>query len=131
MAKRKRKRKSRYKRGVYTSVIAGECKYRSGWELEFCKFLDSKSDIAAWSYEKILIEYVSNKSTGKIRKYFPDFFVEYKDGEKHLYEIKPKRRVSNLAVQKKAKAAIEWSNLHGMTYKMLTEDDLRQLGIKI
>jgi hypothetical protein len=131
VVKKRRKRKSRYKRGIYISSIAGECKYRSGWELSFCEFLDSSPEVLSWSYEKILIEYVSNKSSGKTRNYFPDFFVEYKNGEKYIYEIKPKRRLANRDVIKKAAAATSWSSHHGMTYKMLTEDDLRQLGIKI
>lgn len=129
MAKRRKKR--RYKRGIYISPIAGECRYRSGWELEFCKYLDNNIDVLSWSYEKIMIEYISNKSTKKKRKYYPDFFVEYKNGDKYIYEIKPKRKLQNLLVAKKAEAAIIWSNHHGMTYKILSEDDIRQLGIKL
>ena len=111
------------------SALAGECKYRSGWEQKFMSYLDSCSDVSGWSYEKIVIEYVSNTRTKKMRKYYPDFFVRYKDGREEIVEIKQKRKLEQAIVKKKAEAARQWCSEHGMTYRILTELELRDLHI--
>ena len=64
--KKKRRRKSRYHRGEYTSVKTGQlCKYRSGWEQKYMEHLDANPDVVEWSYEKLIIEYISNQKTKK------------------------------------------------------------------
>jgi len=127
--KKRKKRKSRYKRGTHSSPIAGECKYRSGWEQKYMEYLDSDPNIVAWSYEKLAIEYVSNQRTKKIRKYYPDFQVEYKDGKKIIVEIKPSRKLGQATVVKKIRAAKEWCTAHDLTYKILTEIELKDMGL--
>lgn len=127
--KRKRKRKSRYNRGIHISPIAGECKYRSGWEQKYMIHLDEDPTVAIWSYEKLVIEYVSNQKTKKIRKYYPDFQVEYKDGKKVVIEIKPSRKLGQSTVIKKIRAAMLWCTAHDLTYKIITEIELKDLGL--
>ena len=127
--KRKRKRKGHYHRGTHVSPIAGECKYRSGWEQKYMVYLDENPDVASWSYEKLVIEYVSNQKTKKVRKYYPDFQVEYKDGSKVIIEIKPSRKLDQMTVIKKVRAAKEWCTIHGLTYKVLTEIELKDMGL--
>lgn len=127
--KKKKKRKGRYHRGIHVSPIAGECKYRSGWEQKYMVYLDGHPDVMTWSYEKLVIEYVSNQKTKKVRKYYPDFQVEYKDGKKVIIEIKPSRKMKQAIVLKKIKAAIEWCTAHDLTYKILTEIELKDIGL--
>lgn len=127
--KRKRKRKSHYHRGTHTSPIAGECKYRSGWEQKYMVHLDENFEVAKWSYEKLVIEYVSNQKTKKVRKYYPDFQIEYKDGRKVVVEIKPSRKLGQATVVKKIRAAMLWCTEHDMTYKVLTEIELKDMGL--
>lgn len=127
--KRKRKRKSHYHRGIHSSPIAGECKYRSGWEQKYMVHLDENPDVVSWSYEKLIIEYISNKKTKKVRKYYPDFQVEYKDGTKVVIEIKPSRKLNQPMVIKKVRAAKEWCTTHNVTYKVLTEIELKDMGL--
>lgn len=91
--------------------------------------LDSDPQVSTWSYEKLVIEYVSNQRTKKIRKYYPDFQVEYKDGSKVVVEIKPSRRLDQAKVVKKIKAAQSWCQSNNMTYKILTEIELKDLGL--
>ena len=129
MQKKRKKKRSRYHRGTYVSHIAGECKFRSSWEEKYMRYLDSDPNVASWSYEKLIIEYVSNKRTGKVRKYYPDFFVEMKDGARVVIEIKQKRKLDQIIVRKKTKAAEEWCVSHGAIYRLLTEIELKQLGI--
>lgn len=128
-SKKKRKKKSHYHKGTYNSPIAGDCKYRSGWEQKYMIYLDSTPNIVSWSYEKLVIEYISNQKTKKIRKYYPDFQVEYDDGTKVVIEIKPLRKLKQDSVIKKIRAAKEWCTNNGVTYKVLTEIELKDLGI--
>lgn len=128
--KRKKKRKkSRYHRGTHVSIIAGECKYRSSWEQKYMEYLDTNPDVTKWSYEKLIIEYISNNKTKKIRKYYPDFQIEYSSGEKVVVEIKPSRKLKQLNILKKISAAIKWCIEHDMTYKILTEIELKDMGL--
>ena len=123
--KKKKKRKGRYHRGLHISPIAGECKFRSSWEQKYMLFLDSDPNVVSWTYEKLVIEYVSNKQTKKIRKYYPDFYVEFTDGTRKVIEIKQKRKLEQANVKKKTLAAQVWCASTGATYVILTEIELR------
>lgn len=131
--KKKRRKKSRrghYKRGTFTSVkTQGICNYRSGWELAYMQYLDSSDVVKSFEYENIVIPYVSNIRTGKQRKYYPDFLVEYVDGHRELVEIKPKKRLQQVTVQKKLKAAEEWCRASGVTLVVITECELKVLHL--
>ena len=130
MAKRrKRKRKGHYHTGVHTSPKAGECKYRSGWELSYMQYLDGEATVASYTYEQVKIPYVSNVKTGKLRNYFPDFLVVYVDGVQKLVEIKPSKRVTQVKIQKKLKAAETWCSEHGVTLEVITEVELKVMGL--
>jgi hypothetical protein len=130
MAVRRRKKKRRYHTGVYVSKKTGQaCRYRSGWELSYLKWLDSNVNVKTFLYESVKIPYISNIVTGRVRHYYPDFLIEFKDGSKQLVEIKPKRRVSQAKVQKKLKAAEAWCLEHGVTLQILTEVELKVMGL--
>lgn len=127
--KKKRKKRGRYHRGTYVSPLAGECKFRSGWEHSYMMHLDADPEVESWSYEKLVIEYISNKSTGKVRRYFPDFCVMMKSGQNYVVEIKQKRKLDSAVVKKKSKAAEQWCMSNNAIYKILTEIELKELGI--
>jgi len=114
---------------LHVSPLAGECHYRSGWEQKYMVYLDENPDVIMWTYEKLVIEYISNNKTKKVRKYYPDFQIEYKDGHKVIVEIKPSRKLSQSSVIKKIKAAKEWCTAHDLTYKILTEIELKDIGL--
>ena len=128
--RRRRRRKKRYHTGVHVSTKTGRhCKYRSGWELAYLHWLDAHAMVKDFGYESVKIPYVSNLRTGKVRHYYPDFFIEFTDGSKQLVEIKPKKRLSQANVQKKLKAAQEWCQAHGATLLVLTEVELKVMGL--
>jgi len=93
------------------------------------QFLDASAEVQSFEYEKLKIQYVSNVKTGKLRNYIPDIFVVYVDGTKRLVEIKPKKRLDKVTVKKKLAAARVWCSAHGVTLEIITEVELRQLGI--
>jgi hypothetical protein len=107
--KKRRKKKKHYKTGTYkSSKCSTPIEYRSGWELEVAKYLDLDPSVQEYGYECVAIEYLSNTRTGKIRTYYPDFLITYKDGSRKLAEVKPKEKLNDPLVVKKAKAAEAW-----------------------
>jgi len=131
----KPKNPEKYK-GDPTSII-----WRSRWELKVMSNLDLSEEVEKWSSEEIIIPYVDPVS-GKRRRYFPDFWVKYKNGKQELIEIKPKYQVNQPEVKKKATkkyvrdvltwgnnqakwtAAQEWCRKNNHDWKILTEDEL-------
>jgi hypothetical protein len=130
LRRKRKKRKSRYHTGSHLSPKTGkECVYRSGWELLYFKHLDENPDVVTWSYEPVKIAYVGNVRTGKIRHYLPDILVECKDGTKQLVEIKPKKKLEQDKIIKKLAAGRQWCSEHGAVMVIVTEIELRLLGL--
>lgn len=128
--RRKNGRKGHYITGTYMSTMTGlTCKYRSGWELKFMEFLDQSTIVKTWGYESLKIPYVSNKKTGKLRTYYPDFRVEYYDGSVQIVEIKPSKRLKQVTVQKKIAAAKDWCSAHSAAFVIISEIELKGLGL--
>lgn len=65
---------------------------RSSYETDICRFFDRNPKILSWVSEPLFIEYFDT-SSGKKRKYFPDFLVKIKNEDNtstvFLVEIKP------------------------------------------
>ena len=134
------KNKNKYK-GNPANVI-----YRSLWERRFMVYCDTNPAILEWGSEELIIPYKSPLDS-KIHRYFPDFYIKYKDKEgklrKLIVEVKPKKYT--VAPTKKPKrktikwqnevreylkntakweAAKQWSGKRGMEFTILTEDVL-------
>ena len=81
------KNKNKYK-GNPANVI-----YRSLWERRFMVYCDTNPAILEWGSEELIIPYKSPLDS-KIHRYFPDFYIKYKDKEgklrKLIVEVKPK-----------------------------------------
>lgn len=137
---------SNFASGVYTPqnpekyVGNHKPRFRSGWELTFMKFCDGNDKIIAWASEAIKIPY-RNPFTGKQTIYVPDFFVMYQDrnGSKRaeVVEIKPKKqsiiesKVASAKVRAtvalnhaKWQAASVYCKRQGLTFRVITEDDI-------
>lgn len=127
---RKRRKSRRAKRGFHNSQkCLTSMNYRSSWELKYALYLDSNEDVISYKYEPYAISYISNIRTKRLRKYYPDFEVTKKDGTKILVEIKPKSKVMYIKNVKKANAAKEYATLNNMQYLLVTENDLKNLGL--
>lgn len=119
--------------------------YRSLWELKFMSYCDKNKNILKFSSEEIWIPYISPLDN-RCHKYFPDFYIKYKDNEEiikeSLIEIKPKRQVNGPNTAKKMnqkqlvemkefaknqakwKAAKEFCADRRWEFQILTEDHL-------
>lgn len=130
MVVKKKRRKGRYHRGEYTSTKSGSIfHYRSGWELKIMQFLDADPKVESWSYEKIVIEYVSNIRTKKKRRYYPDFYVTYSDGHSEVIEVKPSRKLKQRIVEKKIEAAKIWCSEKKIEFRIITEKQMKELNL--
>ena len=78
--------------------------YRSSWELKFMNYCDNNNKIVKWSSEEIIIPYRC-PTDNKIHRYFPDFYIKYKDvkGKLHekVIEVKPAKQVKEPKIQKR------------------------------
>lgn len=123
--------------------------YRSGWELKFMNYLDAHTAIKRWSSEEKVIPYF-DPTRRKMRRYFPDFYVEFIDVNKTLQkwivEIKPAAQVASPSKPTKTtknarkrflyesfvyavnnakwQAAEAYCKKHGFQFKILTEHEL-------
>jgi hypothetical protein len=142
----------KFAQGIYTvkhpEKYVGKHKprYRSGWELTFMTFCDNNKNVISWASEAIQIPY-RNPLTGKPTIYVPDFFVLYEDKfgrqKAEIVEIKPKKqsliesKVANakdrmiVAINHaKWAAAMAYCKQQGLTFRVLTEDDIFYNGRK-
>lgn len=140
---------SHWAQGNYTVINKdkyvgkGVPRYRSGWELSFMRFCDSNQHILQWASESISIPY-RHPLTGKMTQYIPDFLITYRTKNNtmraELIEIKPKKQSvieSKMSSKDRAIVAINyakwhsatlWAKRNGMTFRVITEDDLFKNG---
>ena len=131
-------------RGDYRNII-----YRSSWEKVFMRYCDKNSNILEWGSEETIIPYRSPLDQ-RIHRYFPDFFIKYKDKDgnirRSVIEVKPMREtlepkatkgksrktlinesVTYVKNQAKWKAAREFCADRKLEFKIMTE---KELGIR-
>ena len=123
-------------------------RYRSLWERQVFRWLDSNKNVALWNSEEVVVPYRC-KSDNKIHRYFVDLYVKFNDGKSYLIEIKPKKQtippkkptrkskkyLNEVMVyiknQSKWEAANAYAQNKGMTFQVWTEDTIKGLGIKL
>lgn len=125
----RRKKRGHYHQGTYESKKGGSVNYRSGWEKSYCEYLDNDPTVVEFKYEYLMIHYVSNKKSGRVRKYIPDFLVTYIDGRQVIVEIKPLSRMTRSTNVKKFAAAKEWCAENDYQFQILTERELKEMHI--
>jgi hypothetical protein len=140
---------SKWAQGVYQVINTkkyvgqGMPRYRSGWEHSFMRFCDTNDNIMQWASESIRIPYL-HPLTGKMTTYVPDFLITYKTRDNtlraELIEIKPKGQSAITEGQKprdravvavnyaKWDAATKWCRNQGLTFRVITEDDMFKNG---
>ena len=140
---------SKYAQGKYQIlnpqkyVGKGAPTYRSGWEHTFMRFCDNNPNVLQWASESIHINY-KNPFTNKATIYVPDFFIVYvdKSGAKkaELIEIKPSTQTTIESAKStrdqaaavlnmyKWQAAQAWCKAQGITFRVVTENDIFHQG---
>ena len=121
----------------------GTPRYRSGWELSFMKFCDTNDHVLQWASESIAIPY-RHPLTGKMTQYIPDFLITYRNRDNtvraELIEIKPKSQsVIESKMNSKDRAivainyakwdaATKWARKNGLSFRVITENDMFHNG---
>jgi hypothetical protein len=117
---------------------------RSSWEKKFAHWCDLNPSVLKWGSEIKAIPYFSTVDK-RVRRYFPDFWVllKMKDDteQRMILEIKPMSQTMRprqgrnrdaflvemktwIVNQDKWKAASEWANKMGFSFRVITEKDL-------
>lgn len=122
--------------------------YRSSWELSVMLFCDTNPQVKKWSSESVVIPYLC-PTDNKIHKYFPDFWIEFLNGEVLIIEIKPlsqtkipqkKSKITKKFINEvktyaknsaKWKAADNYAKDNDWKFQIWTEETLKELGIKL
>lgn len=142
---------SKWAQGIYEILNAGKYvgkrrpRYRSGWEHSFMRFCDTNDNVLQWASESISIPY-RHPLTGKMTNYVPDFLITYRTRNNtvraELIEIKPKKQSvieSKMTSRDRAvvainyakwDSAVKWARRNGMTFRVITEDDMFNNGSK-
>lgn len=94
--------------------------FESSLERDYIYILEFDEDVRYYYEQPLKIEF-------KNRYYVPDFFVEYWDGTKEVIEIKYTVDLIDNASKytAKFKATEEFCNSNSMTFKILTENEIR------
>lgn len=118
-------------------------RYRSSWEWHFMKFCDDNKHILQWASESVSIPY-RHPLTGKQTVYVPDFLITYQGSNGRtigeLIEIKPRKQ--SLIEEKQSQrdravvavnyakwdAATKWARRQGLTFRVITEDQIFRNG---
>jgi hypothetical protein len=119
-----------------------EIVYRSSLEFKYMMQLDANPNVEKWASEEFHIPYISPKD-GKRHRYFIDFIVWMKSGDKYMVEVKPdsqckpptqtKRKKNKTMINEsltyqvncaKWTAAIAFCKAKGFEFKIITEKDL-------
>ena len=112
-------------------------------------YCDLNENILEWASEEFWIPYL-DPTTNRVRRYFPDFFIKYKDKDRNIrrsvIEVKPMREtlqpkatkgksrktminesMTYVKNQAKWKAAREFCEDRKLEFKIMTE---KELGIR-
>jgi hypothetical protein len=103
------------------------------------KFCDTNDAILQWASESIAIPY-RHPLTGKMTQYIPDFLIMYRTRDNtiraELIEIKPKKQSvieSKMSSRDRAVVAInyskwdaatKWARKNGLSFRVITENDM-------
>lgn len=118
--------------------------YRSSWEYVFMNFCDNNPNVLQWASEAVHINY-RNPLTNRNTIYVPDFLMVYQDAagrqRAEVIEVKPTKetslqeagrspRAQAAAILNMAKweAARAWCKAHGLTFRVITEQDIFHMG---
>jgi len=105
-------------------------RFLSSLELQMHFFLDNHPDVIWYDYECLVIPYLDKE--GKKHLYFPDFVVKYKkDPIEHIIETKTWKDKDSITVQLKHDAAIDYATERNMTYTILFDEDIQELGLNL
>lgn len=126
---RKKVKKPAFRKGKYVSSKTGRVlNYRSGLEEKVYQLLDEDRDVMGFDVEPFRIPYIFE---GTAHDYLPDIFVNFHDGHRELWEVKPSDQTALPVNKAKWHAAKEACRQRGWNFEVYTEIRIDQLKKKI
>lgn len=122
----KKKKKPRYAEGFVVSNKNGgkQMHYRSSWEKDVYMCLENIDNVIGYKVESLPVEYYWK---GRRKRYFPDLLVEFADGKKEVWEIKPDNQ-KVLEINKAKWIACEsYCEARKWCFRVIAESEIRQL----
>lgn len=86
------------------------------------EILDQDESVVSWGRCPHRIAFTDPQ--GKERHYIPDLVVEYRNGDIHVEEVKPRGRLAEPMVRAKIAAAVDWCAERGLTFRTISEEDV-------
>lgn len=112
---------SHHKKGYfYSDKMQHNIWYDSSYELNLLESLENNDEIIFFRRNKIKIPFLYH---GEIRNTIPDFYLENKNGQKLIVEVKPKRRIGKRE-KIKIKACCFFFKNTEIDFKVYTESKL-------
>jgi hypothetical protein len=108
---------NRYRRGWLVTRKAGRVYFRSGWEKECYKALDTNSEVESFQVEPFSIPY---RFQGRVRNYFPDCLARLRSGRQILIEVRADWRFDLPKARAQFRAAQRYARAHGMEFRILS-----------
>ena len=128
-AKGKKTRKPRFKQGKYESTKTGKTLgYRSGLEEKLYKVLDQHDEVMSFYSEPFNIDYIHK---GQAHKYTPDLIVNFMDGRRQVWEVKPSNQTDLEMNKNKWRAAEEVCKIRGWSFEVFTEQRIDKLAVEV
>lgn len=100
--------------------------YRSSWEALLMYKLEEDDNVKYYESEPFSIKYYH--PDGSLHRYIPDLLVVFNDNSKLLVEIKADYLLDDELVKLKSSAAIEYCNLMGMDYIVISWNELKLIS---
>lgn len=127
--KKPAKKASKYREGDYMSTKMNRYfHYRSGYECTMYECLDSLNEVLCYEAEPFKIPYMHK---GEMHNYTPDLFVQFVDGRKEVWEIKPASQTTLQRNKDKWHAMAKVCVARGWAFKIKTEKGIQEMKKKV
>lgn len=125
-----KQRKPNFREGYLTSNKNGgkEMHYRSGYECDVYKCLESLQEVIAYDVEPFSVPYSFN---GEAHHYHPDIKIVYDDGRTEIWEIKPSKQTHLPVNSAKWSAAQDYCEARGWEFLVITEKGIDKLKQRV
>ena len=132
----KRKTKvPKFRKGEFISAKNGGrlIKYRSGWECKCYEFLEQWNKVIAYAGEPINIPYMWHDENMQpvCKTYKPDLIVDFIDGRREVWEIKPSSQTGIEQNKAKWMSAKQYCLVRNWGFQVITEQGIEKLRILI
>ena len=123
----KRKKVPTFKSGTHISKTGKICNYRSGYELDVYKCLDTDESVRVYDAEPFPVSYFW---MGEEKNYWPDIKVTFEDGHVEIWEVKPQNQLNLKQNKVKWDACKYFCDVRGWNFKVICEQDINKMKKK-